>query len=418
MGSGANAPPEDIAGVPRPQGANYDMGAYEVTVPVIVPELSSLARVAAQELVFAAHLYLGRETEEYHPTVPNGQVIRQTPVAGTQVMQRTPVDLVISKGPEPVSVPDVVGQTQGAAAVLIAGANLVVGTVTQQYSLTVPIGNVVSQSPAPGAQVLPGAMVDFAVSRGGIVVPDVVGQAQGNASAAMSSAGLVVVTVTEQYSATVSAGKVISQIPWAGSSVLPSAAAYLVVSRGVQPAVMPNVAGQTRAQAELALSDAGLVLGSVTLSHSSEVPSGAVVSQSPAAGTELLPGTAVSIVVSLGAVPLPEGEGEAVDIDTARQQLAAAYASADTNGDGGLSFAEAAAAVTGLTQAEFDALDVNHDGQLTPGELGMGDGAGCAGCRSGKSIFFPADYGKRAGDLFLKCLSFLCLSLMAMLRRP
>jgi beta-lactam-binding protein with PASTA domain len=121
--------------------------------------------------------------------------------------------------------------------------------------------------------------------------------------------------------------------------------------------------------------------------------------QSPAGGTELPPGTAVSFVVSLGPAPVVEDEGEAVDSGAARGQLASVHVSADTNGDGRLSFEEATAALPGLTQAVFDELDTNGDGQLGEDELGVDSGGGCAGCQGGKSYFLPMHWAKSLGEL-------------------
>ncbi len=64
------------------------------------------------------------------------------------------------------TVPDVAGMVQAAAASAIAGAGLVVGTVTQAYHATVPSGNVISQSPVGGAQAVVNTAVDLTVSKG------------------------------------------------------------------------------------------------------------------------------------------------------------------------------------------------------------------------------------------------------------
>ncbi len=348
-GTADGAPATDILGVPRPQGVGVDRGAYELPVPVTVPDLSGLARTTVRELVAAALLYVRNETEEYHPTIPPDHVIRQAPLAGVQVPQWSTVDVAISKGPEPVIVPDVVGKPEGDVGVIITGACLVVGTVTRQYSPTVPVGTVVSQTPAAGTLALPPTQVN------------------------------------------------------------------LVISRGVQPSVMPDVVGKLREQAESAIANAGLALGVVSRDYSAAVAPGRVMAQSPATGTELPPGAVVSIVVSCGPTPVPEGEGEPPSRDTARQQLASAHASADTNGDGTLSFEEAVTALPGLTEALFNELDTNGDRQLSDEELGLNSGGGCAGCQGGKSRFSP---GGGLSDLFLMALGGLGLAAMSTLRRP
>jgi beta-lactam-binding protein with PASTA domain len=385
------------------------MGAYEMVL-VTVPDLSGLVRSAARQMVAAASLYVCAETEEYDPAVAPDHVVRQTPPAGTKVPRDMPVDLVISRGPQPPAMPDVIGQTQEAATEAITGSGLAVGTVSQEYSLAVPVGSVISQSVAAGAEVPPGTAVDFVVSRGGIAVPDVTGQAQNAASSVITGSGLVVGTVTQQGSATVPVGAVISQSPSAGASVLPGAAVALVISLGAQPCVVPDVVGLPQAQAEAAIAGAGLALGNVTQAYSDTAAAGIVLSQSPAAGAELSPGRVVGIVVSLGSATA-EGEGEPAAVTA--EQLADVYDAADTNGDGALSFSEAVAAVTGLTQAVFNELDTNGDGQLASDELGVDASAGCTGCQGSKKAFDPT----RMGDLFLMALGALGLAAMAPLRR-
>jgi beta-lactam-binding protein with PASTA domain len=98
--------------------------------------------------------------------VPAGRVISQSPTGGTSVAAGSAVNLVVSSGPPPATVPNVVGQTQSAATTAITGAGLVVGTVTQQPSSTVPAGRVISQSPTGGTSVAAGSAVNLVVSSG------------------------------------------------------------------------------------------------------------------------------------------------------------------------------------------------------------------------------------------------------------
>jgi hypothetical protein len=78
----------------------------------------------------------------------------------------TVVDSTQFLPPSNVNVPNVVGQSQSAATMTITGAGLVVGTVTQQSSNTVPSGNVISQSPTAGTSVAAGSAVNLVVSSG------------------------------------------------------------------------------------------------------------------------------------------------------------------------------------------------------------------------------------------------------------
>jgi lysophospholipase L1-like esterase len=136
-------------------------------------------------------------------------------------------------------VPNCVGDTQAQAETEIVAASLTVGTISHAYSDTVPAGNVISQYPAAGAVVLEGIAVDLLVSDGPhmVTVPDVRGQSQAVAEAAITAAGLTVGTVSHSYSMTVPAGDVISQNPSALSSAPLGTPVDIVVSDGMYPDV-------------------------------------------------------------------------------------------------------------------------------------------------------------------------------------
>ncbi len=78
----------------------------------------------------------------------------------------------------------------------------------------------------------------------------------------------------------------------------PASAVNFVVSLG---AAVPNVVGLTQAAAQTAITTAGLTVGTVTTSNSATVGIGNVISQNPAAGDNIASGSAVALVVSLGA---------------------------------------------------------------------------------------------------------------------
>jgi hypothetical protein len=122
---------------------------------------------------------------------------------------------------------------------------------------------------------------------------------------------------------------------------------------------------------------------------------------------EIVDGVARLRVVK-GGIGLGGGEGEGEPpipptAEEARALLADGLYAADSNGDGSISFAEASAAVAGLTQSVFDTLDINRDGELDKAELGIDNGTG--GCNCNKSSFTLDGMKKRLGDLFLAGLA-------------
>jgi beta-lactam-binding protein with PASTA domain len=133
-----------------------------------------------------------------------------------------------------------------------------------------------------------------------VAVPNVVGLTQAAATTAITDANLTVGGVTTASSTTVPAGSVISQSPIAGTQVATSSAVALVVSSGVAQVAVPNVVGLTQAASTTAITDANLTVGAVTNASSTTVPAGSVISQSPIAGTQVVTGSAVALVVSSG----------------------------------------------------------------------------------------------------------------------
>jgi len=98
----------------------------------------------------------------------------------------------------------------------------------------------------------------------------------------------------------VPAGSVISQSPLSGTQVNVGSAVSLVVSSGQPQVAVPSVVGLTQTAATTAITNAALVVGTVTTATSTTVPAGSVISQSPVGGTQVNVGSAVSLVVSSG----------------------------------------------------------------------------------------------------------------------
>jgi hypothetical protein len=133
---------------------------------VTVPDVVGLAQAAAETALVAADLTVGSVTTECSNTVASGSVISQNPAALGSALFGSAVDLVVSSGLCSVTVPDVVGLAQTAASTTLIGENLIVGTVTEEYSCTVTSGNVIRQTPSAGEEVPFGSAVALDVSKG------------------------------------------------------------------------------------------------------------------------------------------------------------------------------------------------------------------------------------------------------------
>ncbi|MEO0617227.1 MAG: PASTA domain-containing protein, partial [Pseudomonadota bacterium] len=282
---------------------------------IATPETVGLTEADAITALTNAGLTLGDTSAVPSVDVVAGSVVSQDPVAGTLVAATTAVNLVISLGPDPVPVPDIVGLQEAQAMTVLANAGLEVGVVTQTFSNTVPLGEVINQSIPPGQIVPLDTPLDYTVSLGPPVsTPNVTGLAQAAAEAALIAAELVVGEITEQNDFNVPAGDVISQDPTAGTNVVVGTPVDLVVSLGPPTVAAPDVVGQSLSAAGTTLDAAGLVTGSVSQQPSQTVAAGDVISQIPAAGTIVIVGTDVDLVVSNGPPPMvvvPDVSGQA-----------------------------------------------------------------------------------------------------------
>src|SRR5437879_1767880 len=133
---------------------------------VAVPNVEGLTQDAATAALTAAKLKVGTITQQTSNTVATGNVISQDPASRSSLAQGSPVNLVISSGPQMMTVPNVERLTQDDATTAVTAAKLKVGTVTQQASNTVATGKVISQDPASGSSLAQGSPVNLVISSG------------------------------------------------------------------------------------------------------------------------------------------------------------------------------------------------------------------------------------------------------------
>ncbi|WP_348533266.1 Stk1 family PASTA domain-containing Ser/Thr kinase [Kitasatospora sp. MAA4] len=181
-----------------------------------VPDVGGKPLDQAKQQLTAARLTPGTTSQDFSPTVPQGSVISTSPAAGQPLPVNAPVSLVVSQGPAPVAVPNVVGQpvTQAQSALATAGFRAALGS-DQAYSDTVPAGAVTAQDVTGTA--VPGSTVTLTLSKGPqpVVVPNVTGMSESAATSALTAAGF---KVKESGLSLLGLINVSSQSPSAGQS--------------------------------------------------------------------------------------------------------------------------------------------------------------------------------------------------------
>jgi eukaryotic-like serine/threonine-protein kinase len=201
--------------------------------------------------------------------------------------------------PDDSKVPQVVGLMYDDAVTRLDAAGFKARVGEERFVELAPKSTVLSQTPPPGSSEPRGAEIVLDVSAGQrqLQVPPVVGLTQALAQDALEKAGLEIGEVRERESQS-ARGAVLETSPAAGQTVSPSTRIDIVVSSGPPAVEAPDVVGQSYATARTLLEQVGLRVGDVTVdSLSTSIPS-TVISQTPAAGSRLAPGSRISLTIA------------------------------------------------------------------------------------------------------------------------
>lgn len=133
---------------------------------VQVPSVKGLALAEARQKIEAASLQVGKVTYQEIDGAPEGTVVEQVPDIDQSVEANTQVALVVSRGKQTVTVPNVAARTVAEATERLQGAGLQVGDVEPLFHATIPNGQIIKQAIAAGTKVEAGTGVDLTVSKG------------------------------------------------------------------------------------------------------------------------------------------------------------------------------------------------------------------------------------------------------------
>lgn len=206
-----------------------------------------------------------------------------------------------------VVVPSLTGKTMDQAKQELNGTGLGIKQVGTASSDTVEKGQIISQDPQDGKTVEKNTTIEVIISSGSagnsenaVDIPNVVGQSETDASAALTAKGFNV-TKTTSYSSSVAEGYVISQTPNGDTQGKEGDTITLEISLGSEKITVPDVSTSYKSeeQAKELLSQFNVS----TATKYSDRDAGIVIGQSLAAGTQADPGASITITVSLGPEP-------------------------------------------------------------------------------------------------------------------
>ena len=300
-------------------------GPTKFKVANVVGMTEELAKTTLKD----SGMSIGNVSGDYSDSVAEGNIISQSPEAGSLVVKGTAIDLVISRGPRRIAVPDLTGRSYDEAEALLRDNGLEVGKVTKEYSSSADKDVVIGQGTGAGTEVTPGTKINLVISQGSEKAGDtevLLGMKEGDAKKKLESMGLKYGKTTKENSNSVAEGCVIRVERAEGSGTLYKGdTVNLVVSSGAEQKSVPNVVGKSQNDAKSTLTGQGFSVNVKEIDGTEAA--GTVVDQLPAGG-KADAGSTVTITVSKGnQVVVPNLVG--MSLDKAKSTLSSAGLSED-----------------------------------------------------------------------------------------
>ncbi len=190
---------------------------------VRVPNLVGMAPAEAERACTNAGLAIAVEGRFYSTQIPEGKIVSQTPPAGSMVRRGWRMGMGVSLGPQRVSIPDVVGNSERAAEINIRRRGLDIGSVATARIPDQAAEVVVAQDPPGNAGAVSSPRVNLLVNAAAapeaLLMPDFVGKHSDEAIRAARDAGLKLAALNRVTQAGVVPDVVVRQSPAAGQKV-------------------------------------------------------------------------------------------------------------------------------------------------------------------------------------------------------
>ena len=219
-----------LAGLKKDEGSTVSLIVSQGPGNGTVPSVQGLTVEEAESAIRHAHLKPGRIQQQSSKVYAAGDVIDTSPSPGSTPPQGTRVTIFASTGPPEVAIPNVDGESLGAAKAALQGAGFNNLTTSTQTSTTVKSKNVITTSPAPGTKVASTATIDIVLAAAPTTapVPAVKGQTAADASQALTAAGFKVIETTKVVKNPANNGIVLKQNP-AGNKTEPKQSTVTIV---------------------------------------------------------------------------------------------------------------------------------------------------------------------------------------------
>jgi serine/threonine-protein kinase len=261
---------------------------------VAAPSLLGLSIDEATQEAQNAGLKIEIKSRAFDEQIPQNHVITSSPAGGAQVDNGSTISIVVSKGAERFVIPTLTGLSLAEATNTLSDLNLKLSTLAEEYDAAIPLGYIISSTPAAGQKVKRSTVVKVVVSKGveQISILSYVNKSGDQALSDLTDAGAKVVS-KNVFSDTVAPGLVVAQNPDGPANIEKGAKVTISISKGPALIKVPNLVKMTTELAKKTLEDAGFNNYKINILKSKGP--GKVVGQTPKSGSMVKPGTLIVV---------------------------------------------------------------------------------------------------------------------------
>jgi serine/threonine-protein kinase len=203
---------------------------------VAVPRIEGRSIQSAAKLLEPLKLTVEEEATDFDESVPAGTIIRQHPAEGMMVREGRSIKVVVSRGGQAITVPDLIGRALIEAQNLLANQGLQMGSLNEIYSADIPAGAIMTQNPSSGTVVARGALIDIDASKGplpdgAMIIPNFLGRSVSEVRK-WTETNNIGLQIREQTIVGGTPGTVTKQVPSVGQPVLEGDKVRVTVVKG------------------------------------------------------------------------------------------------------------------------------------------------------------------------------------------
>lgn len=266
----------------------------------IVPPIERINAGKAREILSTYGLNLVVKGQEFNSEINQDYIITQEPQAGKKISKNSNVDVILSKGPQIVSitVPNLINLTKEDAIKIIEDSGLKVGNFSEENNSFFTQGTIVDQSPPYNVKVDKNSIVNLTVSSGSkiLTIPNLVGYDFLYAKSQIEALGLKV-SVSRTTDISSNPGTILALKPSPGSKVEENSTVELIIATNLELIPTPDLVGMSLSNAANLLNENNIIFETSYIQTDYSVQKDTVLAQDPLPGTTIPQGGSMILFI-------------------------------------------------------------------------------------------------------------------------